>query len=119
MALLRISIIGLVCIIASEAHAVKGGGGPGGTGFTCGGLRCSCDGSYTDCKDMEKECRMDTMKCSKDDTGRETCHCVRKSAMEKPPTTKVPLKVKPSGVEQPEMTTPKVQKLPPGSVQQQ
>jgi hypothetical protein len=84
----RSILIVLLTLISSQAHAVKGGGGTGGTGFACEGTTCICNGTYTDCKDMETSCK-DKITC----TG-SYCSCTKKAAQA--PSTKAP-SVRPKG----------------------
>jgi hypothetical protein len=83
----RATLIVLIMLIGSQAHALKSGGG-GGAGFACEGTTCICNGTYTDCKNMEDSCK-DKITC----TG-SYCSCTKKAAAKGESSTKIP---KPKG----------------------
>ena len=56
--------------------AQKSGGTSGGTSFACEGSTCICNGTYTDCKDMEEKCS-GKINCP---TGGSYFSCTRKAA---------------------------------------
>jgi len=84
----------VLALITSAAYALEGGGGGlKGTNFTCGDTKCVCDGSYTDCKNMETNICIDKLDCSK----RTTCTCTYKAQTAPQPQKKVPGTLLPKG----------------------
>jgi hypothetical protein len=79
---LRIMAIAAACIFwsATAQAAQSGGGTPGGTNYSCDGHVCTCDGTYQDCKSMEKVCLDAAILCG----GK--CQC----AMKPPPARTKP-----------------------------
>ena len=71
---IRLVLISLVCLLwsATAQAAQSGGGSPGGTNYTCDGSVCSCNGTYQDCKSMEKECIDGAILCTN------RCQCAMK-----------------------------------------
>jgi hypothetical protein len=66
---MRDTIVGLSILVAawmlgSPSHAAQ---------FTCEEGECRCDGTYRDCKAMEKNCKAGSMVCSQDG---KICYCV-------------------------------------------
>jgi hypothetical protein len=52
----RSLVIMLFCLATSQAHAREN--------FTCQGRLCWCDGSYLDCKAMERVCKGGIVNCN-------------------------------------------------------
>lgn len=60
----------------AEAAQNTGGTG-GGSKFSCDASSCICNGTYTDCKDMEDKC-LGKIKCP---AGGTYCSCTKKAAI--------------------------------------
>jgi hypothetical protein len=79
---------------ATTAQALVGDGGSpgGGVGFSCDVYtsRCSCDGTYLDCKGMKDTvCKKGEMSCAKLN-GKENCQCDMKNEAKSPTLQKAP-----------------------------
>jgi hypothetical protein len=92
-------IAGLICFVATQAHAEKGERAAG-TNFSCGDYVCTCDGSYKDCENMKKVCKT-TLNCPPDTN---KCFCDYKASPQPAPPTKVEPKAQPGGIEAPGRT---------------
>jgi hypothetical protein len=77
-----------LCTFGAQARAAS---------FTCEQNECRCNGTYIDCKDMERSCKAGSMVCPEDG---KICYCVRKLQQNMPqlqqdrPTRNVPPKGK-------------------------
>lgn len=65
----------LMSVLIPIAQAAQSGsGGAGGTNFACDTTTCICNGSYTDCKNMEEKCS-GKISCP---SGGTYCSCTKK-----------------------------------------